>query len=55
MVILHHQLNGHAFGQSLEDSWRREEPGVQQSMGSQRVRNDLASEQQRQKKTGGYT
>ena len=34
MVGWHHQLNGHEFEQAL---------GVEQSMGSQRVRHDLAT------------
>ena len=41
-----------------EFAWRipwMEEPGRLQSMGSQRVRHDLATEQQQHKTTGGYT
>ena len=39
------QLNGHEFPQMLEDSGG-EKPGVLWSMGSQRVRRDLAPERQ---------
>ena len=45
MVRQHHQLNGHEFEHS--GRWRKtEEPGALQSMGSQRVRYDWATEQQ---------
>ena len=36
MVTWYHQLNGHEFQQTLGDS-EGQEPGVLQSMGSQRV------------------
>ena len=49
MVGLHHWLNGE-FEQTLERRvwryWRIEKPGVLRSMGSQRVRHDLVTEQQ---------
>ena len=41
MAGWHHQLNGHVFEQTSG-----EKPGVLQSMGSQRVRLDLVTEQQ---------
>ena len=44
MVGQHHQLSGHEFEQTLREC-RTEEPGVLQSMGSQRVRYNLATEQ----------
>ena len=45
MVGWHHQLSGHKFKWTLGDSegWN---PGLLQSMGSQRVGQDLATEQQ---------
>ena len=43
MVGWHHQLNGHEFEQTPGDG---EGPGVLQSMGSQRVKHNLATEQQ---------
>ena len=46
MARQHHQTNGHEFEQTGRQ-WRTEESGVLQSMGSQRVRHDLAPEQQR--------
>ena len=42
MFRQHHWLNGHEFEQTLG----MVEPGVLQSVGSQRVRHDLATEQQ---------
>ena len=42
MVGWHHRLNGHEF----EQTWRTMKLGVLQSMGSQRVRPNLVSEQQ---------
>ena len=42
----HHGLNGHESEQTPGDYWRTEEPGVLQSMGSQRVGQDSATEQQ---------
>ena len=44
MVGWHHQLNGHEFEQILGDSGGQE-TGMLQSMGSPRVRQDLATEQ----------
>ena len=45
MVGWHHWLNGHEFEQTQGDKeWRK--PGVLQSMGSQRVGHDWATEQQ---------
>ena len=44
MVGWHHRTNGHEFEQTLGE--RTEKPEVLQSMGSQRVRYDLATEQQ---------
>ena len=41
----HHPLNGHEFEQTLRDS-ERQKPGMLQFMGLQRVRHDLAMEQQ---------
>ena len=49
MVGQHHQLSGHEFEQTLREC-RTEEPGVLQSMGSQRVRHNLVTEQQQQQK-----
>ena len=41
MVGWHHRLNGHEFEQASGDSGRKGgKPGVLQSMGLQRVRND---------------
>ena len=45
MVGWHHRLNGHEFEQTLGDS-EGQGPGMLQSMGSQRFRHDLATEQQ---------
>ena len=44
MAGWHYQLNGHEFEQNLKDSEGPGEPGMLQSMGSQRVRHDLATE-----------
>ena len=46
MVGWHHQLNGHEFEQAPGKWWRTEKAGVLQSTGLQRVRDDLATEQQ---------
>ena len=46
MLIYHHQLNGHEYEQTLGGRSRTEEPGMLKSMGSQRVKHDLATEQQ---------
>ena len=47
MVGWHHWLNGHEFEQTPGDSeGQGGKPGVLQSMGSQRVSHDLATEQQ---------
>ena len=45
MVGWHHWLNGHEFEQTPGE-WRTENTGVLQSMGSQRVGHNLATEQQ---------
>ena len=49
MVGWYHQLNEHESEQTLksEGQWRTGKPGVLCFMGSQRVRRDLATEQQR--------
>ena len=44
MAGWHHRLNGHEFEQTLGDGEKREKPGVPQSMGSQRVGCNLATE-----------
>ena len=44
MVGWHHCLNGHEFEQTLGDGEGTGKPGVLQSVGSQRVRQDLATE-----------
>ena len=46
MVGWHHRLNGHEFEQTLGDTEGLGSLGMPQSMGSQRVRQDLATEQQ---------
>ena len=46
MVGWHHQLNGREFEQTPGDSEGQGKPGVLWSMGSQRVRHNLATEQQ---------
>ena len=46
MVGWHHRLNGHECERTLGDSGGQNKPGVRQSTGSQRVRHDLATEQQ---------
>ena len=46
MVGWHHQFNGHESEQTLGDREGHGKPGVLQSMGSQRVGHDLATEQQ---------
>ena len=47
MVGYNHGLKGHDFYQAPGEG-RGQKPGVLQSMGSQRVRDDLATEQQQQ-------
>ena len=47
MAGWHHQLNGHEFEQTLGDS---EGQGSLASMGSQRVRHNLVTEQEQQEK-----
>ena len=42
----HHRLDGHESEQTPGDTEGTGKPGVLQSMGSQRVGQDLASEQQ---------
>ena len=46
MVGWHRQLNGHEFEQTLGDGEGQGKPCVLQTMGLQRVRRDLATEQQ---------
>ena len=45
MVGWHHQLSGHESQQTPKRQWKTEEPGVLQSLGLQRVRHDLVTEQ----------
>ena len=45
MVGYHHRLNGHELGQTLGDSGGPGQPGILQSIGLQRVRHKLATEQ----------
>ena len=47
MAGWHHRFNGHELGQTPGDG-ERQRPGVLQSMGLQRVRHKLATEQQQQ-------
>ena len=42
------EINGHEFEQTLREGEGTGRPGVLQSMGSQRVRHDLATEQYKQ-------
>ena len=49
MVGWHHWLNGHEFEQVLGDGEGQEEPGMLQSMESQRVGHDWVTEQQQQR------
>ena len=44
MVGWHHWFNGHEFWASSRSWWWTEKPGMVQSMGSQRVRHDCATE-----------
>ena len=46
MAGWHHQSNGHELGVNLGRWWETGRPGVLQSTGSQRVRQDWAAEQQ---------
>ena len=46
MVVWHHQFNGHWVWANSGKWWRTGKPGMQQSMGLQRVRHDLVTEQQ---------
>ena len=46
MVGWHHLLNGHEFEQTLGDGEGQESLALLQSMGSQRVRHDLVTDQQ---------
>ena len=43
MVGWHHWFNGHEFEQTQGAKWRSRKPGVLQSMGLQRVRQDLVT------------
>ena len=47
MVGWHHRLNVHEFEKTSGDSERQGKPGVLQSMGSQGVGQDLATEQKK--------
>ena len=51
MVRYHHQLNGHEFKQTPGDSEEQGRLACYKSMGSQRIRQDLGTEQL--KRTGG--
>ena len=53
MVGWHHQLSGHMFEQTLGDSEGQGSHAVLHSMESQRVRHDLATEQQEETKPVG--
>ena len=44
IVGWHHWLDGHEFEQSSSDWWWTGKPGVLQSMGSQRIRHNWATE-----------
>ena len=46
LVGWHHRLNGHEFEQTPGDGEGQGKPGVLQSMGLQRVRQDWGTEQQ---------
>ena len=46
MIGWHHRLNGNSFEQTLGDGERQGSLGCYSFMGSQRVRHDLATEQQ---------
>ena len=48
IVWWHHWLNEHEFEQTTGDGEGQGKPGILQSMGSQRVRHDWATEQQQQ-------
>ena len=48
MVGWHHQLDGHEFEQAPGAGDGQGKPGVLQSMELQRVKHDLATEQQQQ-------
>ena len=50
MVRQYHPLNGHESEQTLGDQWRTEESDVLESMGSQKVKHILSTEQQQQDK-----
>ena len=50
MVRQYHPLNGHESEQTLGDQWRTEESGVLHSMGSQKIKHNLSTEQQQQDK-----
>ena len=45
MAGWHHWLNGHDFEQTPGDGWRTVKPGMLQSIQSQRIRHDWATEQ----------
>ena len=48
MVGWHHQLSGHEMWANSRRQWKTEKPGVLQFMGSQRIRDNWATEQQQQ-------
>ena len=52
MVGWHHRLSGHEFEQTPE-MMKDREPGVLQSLGSQRVRHNLVTEQQQHSELSG--
>ena len=52
MVGWHHRFNGHEPGQTVGDGEGQGSLVMLQSMGSQRVRDDLVTEQQQQQDRG---
>ena len=55
MVGWHPWLNGHEFEQAPGEDEGQEKPGMLQSMGLQRVRHDLVTEQQQNRNCGRQT
>ena len=49
MVGWHHWFNGHEFWANSRREWRTGKPGVLQSIGLKRARQDLVTEQQQQR------
>ena len=45
MIRCHHRFNGHWVWANSEREWKTGKPGMLQSMGSQKVRHNLATEQ----------